>query len=200
MPVIQAQNAISDDLPVIHKRVLVAEDSPVTQDLLKLILSQRGHEVDIADDGEQALAALRKHPYDVALIDFRLPKLDGLQVAQQYRAGKSGNTQARLIAITADVEGLLTHKENCENFDQIIPKPLDIYEICNVIEQAAAIGPARAQPASGDVARPAPAAPRVVRGNGASSNAAEPGWASGLELLRWPDVTPTPAIWPSTPF
>lgn len=187
MPVIQAQNAISDDLPVIHKRVLVAEDSPVTQDLLKLILSQRGHEVDIADDGEQALAALRKHPYDVALIDFRLPKLDGLQVAQQYRAGKSGNTQARLIAITADVEGLLTHKENCENFDQIIPKPLDIYEICNVIEQAAAIGPAPTQPASGDVARPAPSTPRVVRGNGASSNTAEPGWASGLELLRWPD-------------
>lgn len=186
---IQAQNHILDEPPPSCRRVLVAEDSPVTQDLLKLILTQRGHEVDIADDGEQALSALRKHPYDVALIDFHLPKLDGLQVAQQYRGDKNGGTQARLIAITADVEGLLSHKENCENFDQIIPKPLDIYEICNVIEHAAAIGAAEAEAGAGDSARPAqPAAKRLSPGNGAASaHTAEPGWAAGLELLRWPD-------------
>lgn len=108
------------------KRILVAEDSPVTQDLLKLILGQRGHLVDIAEDGEQALRALTRHPYDVALIDFRLPKLDGLQVAQRFRRERGGETGTRLIAITADVEGLLSHSENCENFDQIIPKPLDV--------------------------------------------------------------------------
>ena len=187
---IQAQSIIPDELPAPSRRVLVAEDSPVTQDLLKLILTQRGHKVDIADDGEQALTALRKHPYDVALIDFHLPKLDGLQVAQQYRAGKNGGTQAHLIAITADVEGLLSHKENCENFDQIIPKPLDTYEICNIIEQAAAIGPAEPTPGADGIVRPVlPAAKRMMRGNGAASErmAAEPGWVTGLELLRWPD-------------
>ena len=178
-----------DELPPIYRRVLVAEDSPVTQDLLKLILTQRGHEVDIADDGEQALSALRKHAYDVALIDFRLPKLDGLQVAQQYRGEKNGDAQARLIAITADVEGLLSHKENCENFDQIIPKPLDIYEICNVIEKAAARGPGRKR-------QPNPARPRRRPGGAQTVSPAtarhraqvpEPGWATGLELLRWPE-------------
>lgn len=185
---IQAQTTISDELPVKHRRVLVAEDSPVTQDLLKLILTQRGHEVDIADDGEQALTALRKHPYDIALIDFRLPKLDGLQVAQQYRAGRNGGTQARLIAITADVEGLLSHKENCENFDQIIPKPLDIYEICNVIEQVAAIGSAEPGPGADGIVRPAKAGvKRTTPGNGAASERTEPAWATGLELLRWPE-------------
>ena len=53
-------------------------------------------------------------------------------------ARKTANRRPALIAITADVEGLLAHKENCENFDQIIPKPLDIYEICNVIEKCGA--------------------------------------------------------------
>jgi CheY-like chemotaxis protein len=187
--VIQAQNTVSDELPLRYRRVLVAEDSPVTQDLLKLILTQRGHEVDIADDGEQALSALRKHPYDVALIDFRLPKLDGLQVAQQYRADKNGSVQARLIAITADVEGLLSHKENCENFDQIIPKPLDIYEICNVIEQVAAIEPSEPDAGAKDATRSAQTGgKRMALGNGAASaRTAEPAWATGLELLRWPD-------------
>jgi CheY-like chemotaxis protein len=186
--VIQAQNIALDETPTSYKRVLVAEDSPVTQDLLKLILTQRGHVVDIADDGEQALAALQMHAYDVALIDFRLPKLDGLQVAQKYRGEKSGAPQARLIAITADVEGLLSHKENCEHFDQIIPKPLDIHEICNVIEQAGAVEPAGSPAGADDVMQSARSGgKRRSVGNDAAAHTAEPGWANGLELLRWPD-------------
>ena len=184
----QAQTTVIDEPTPSYRRVLVAEDSPVTQDLLKLILTQRGHDVDIADDGEQALSALRKHAYDVALIDFRLPKLDGLQVAQQYRGDKNGGPQARLIAITADVEGLLAHKENCENFDQIIPKPLDIYEICNVIEKVAGVVPAEAAAEPGAAAPQAKAGGRRVGANGAASpQVPEPGWATGLELLRWPE-------------
>lgn len=175
---------------MLPKRVLVAEDSPVTQDLLKLILTQRGHSVDIADDGEQALNALERSPYDVALIDFRLPKMDGLQVAQKYRGQKNGDPRATLIAITADVEGLLSHKENCENFDQIIPKPLDIYEVCNVIERtsagqsAAADMPAAADPDGFSPAQPqAQAAPAA---SPAASRRSEPSWTLGLELMRWP--------------
>jgi CheY-like chemotaxis protein len=153
---------------------------------LKLILGQRGHLVDIAEDGEQALSALTRHPYDVALIDFRLPKLDGLQVAQRFRRERGGETGTRLIAITADVEGLLSHSENCENFDQIIPKPLDVYEVCNVIERAAmrdgdeemasAPEPAAGEPAARQTVVAAPMARRI-----------EPTWALGLELLRWPE-------------
>lgn len=184
---IQAQTEDLVETAPIQKRVLVAEDSPVTQDLLKLILTQRGHLVDIAQDGEEALIALRRHQYDVALIDFRLPKLDGLQVAQQYRSDKPGVQQARLIAITADVEGLLSHAENCENFDQIIPKPLDVYEVCDVIERAAALE------APQGAAKPgAPASAEMYTldaraGTPRRSRAAEPSWALGLELLRWPD-------------
>jgi CheY-like chemotaxis protein len=192
---ITAQNEALADLPISTKRVLVAEDSPVTQDLLKLILMQRGHKVDIAHDGEQALAALDRTPYDVALIDFRLPKLDGLSVAQQYRSHKNGDSRARLIAITADVEGLLAHKENCENFDQIIPKPLDIYEVCKVIETSTAPGDGNGRLAgdveglggietglTGVAARPVGAFQGARR--------PEPPWATGLELLRWPDDIP----------
>jgi CheY-like chemotaxis protein len=191
--VIEAQIENPSRMPALHKRVLVAEDSPVTQDLLKLILSQRGHEVDIADDGEQALIALQRSPYDVALIDFRLPKMDGLQVAQKYRSDKNGGSRARLIAITADVEGLLAHKENCENFDQIIPKPLDIYEVCNVIERSASEGltsssmeeQAWNEP-SGNGAAPAAVQPAAVQPAPVQPRPQEPSWALGLELMRWP--------------
>ena len=188
---LEAQQTDMTEAPVVPKRVLVAEDSPVTQDLLKLILSQRGHSVDLAEDGEQALSALQRHSYDVALIDFRLPKLDGLQVAQKYRSEQNGDMRSHLIAITADVEGLLSHKENCENFDQIIPKPLDVYEVCNVIEQT---GPSKpGDPENGDDASQEEAdasreRPELRRSEVRSlPSKSEPSWALGLELLRWPE-------------
>ena len=121
-------------VPTLGRRVLVAEDSPTTHEILKLLLSQRGHHVDIATDGEQALAALRNNVYDIALLDFHLPKMDGLQVANAIRQDRSGRAVPRLVAITADVEGLLSHPDGCDNVDQVLPKPLDIYQIARVVE------------------------------------------------------------------
>ena len=184
---IEAKDDGAGHAALIPKRVLIAEDSPVTQDLLKLILAQRGHVVDIAQDGEQALGALKRHHYDVALIDFHLPKLDGLQVARSYREDMNGDAKARLIAITADVEGLLSHGENCENFDQIISKPLDVFEVCTVIEHAGEPGKAGAGDANPDAAA-TDARPARTSGMGRpAARRPDPAWAPGLELLRWPE-------------
>ena len=89
------------ELPV-ARRILVAEDSPTTHEILKMLLSQRGHHVDIATDGEQALEALRQNSYDVALLDFHLPRMDGLQVAKIFRREAGDRKIPKLIAITLD--------------------------------------------------------------------------------------------------
>ncbi len=116
-------------------RILVAEDSPVTQDLLKLLLEQRGHIVDLAPDGEKALAALEAQRYDVVLMDFQLPKMDGLEVATRYRKNVPQNSGPRLVAITSDIKGLLSHAGSCENFDEVISKPFDLKDILEVVER-----------------------------------------------------------------
>ena len=123
--------------PLTGRRVLVAEDSPTTHEILKLLLTKRGHHVDIATDGEQALEALRHNRYDVALLDFHLPKMDGLRVATTAKSELHGRDLPRLIAITADLPGLLAHTGDCENFDLVIPKPLDIYRIGQLLEEQA---------------------------------------------------------------
>jgi CheY-like chemotaxis protein len=131
--------------PTVARRILVAEDSPTTHEILKLLLSQRGHEVDIATDGEQALEALRGNRYDVALLDFHLPKMDGLQVATTIRHEAGDRPVPKLIAITLDTEGLLAHPEGCHNFDHVLPKPLDIYEVASVVEEQADIADIEAE-------------------------------------------------------
>jgi len=116
-------------------RILVAEDSPVTQDLLKLLLEQRGHTVDLASDGEKALAALEAQRHDVVLINFQLPKMDGLEVAKEYRKSVPKNSGSRLVAITSDIKALLSHAESCEHLDEVISKPFDLKDILKIIER-----------------------------------------------------------------
>lgn len=166
-------------------KVLVAEDSSITSDLLKLLLSQHGHQVDIVTDGLQALAVLRAHPYDVALLDFHLPQMDGAQVASLIRKETNGHKLPRLIAITGDTKGLLSHVENCENFDHILPKPLDIYQVSKLVEGQAAIGARQTSPS-----------PIALERNAAELKRArdKPSFFDrlGYEFLSWPgDLTAT---------
>ena len=66
--------------------ILVAADGQATKDLLKLLLTQRGHRVDLVDDGGRALKALLDRRYDIALVDFILPTMDGLRVVAEFKS------------------------------------------------------------------------------------------------------------------
>lgn len=117
-------------------RVLVAENSPVIQDVLKLVLGRRGHQVDCFTDGQEAVEALRKNRYDIALLDYHLPGMSGAEIAAAIVAEAEADAWDRpmLVAITADAEAVLA-SPGLENFDQIIPKPLDIFKLGNLVEQ-----------------------------------------------------------------
>lgn len=115
--------------------ILVAEDSIITQDLLKLLLTQRGHSVDTVEDGAQALNALQERHYDIALMDFHLPTMDGLQVVSAYKKQANGAAaQTHFIGITADVAGFMARPDSWETFDLVIAKPIDIANLCSAVE------------------------------------------------------------------
>lgn len=199
--------------PGVSRRVLVAEDSGVTQDLLRLLLSERGYAVDTASDGASALDWLRRRAYDIVLMDFHMPKMDGLEVAAAYRAETEG-PQPRFIAITGDTKGMLAHAGNCETFDRIVPKPFDVDDICRIIETVEAQSVVAARAPAG---RPVPPEPQPKRarttpaGEGNVKAAAKPAQTArpaatgngqgashgtartsaifdglGYKLLRWP--------------
>jgi CheY-like chemotaxis protein len=180
MPAVAAQNLPTAPRASAGRKVLVAEDSPITHELLKLLLKQRGHQVDIATDGRQALEALRTHDYDVALLDFHLPLMDGLQVAAALKKTADGRKLPRLIAITADVEGLLAHKGGCEHFDHIIPKPLDIYQVGKLVEEQADIAEQQAAQT-----RAAPASPQPIE----AAVSRPPSFFEelGYQFIAWPE-------------
>ena len=67
-------------------RILLAEDDAASRQLIIAALGKHGWWVDAVEDGTEALAALRRRPYDLVLLDWRMPNLDGLQTARAIRA------------------------------------------------------------------------------------------------------------------
>lgn len=67
-------------------RLLVAEDNPPHQMILRTVLERAGYRVDLCDDGQAALERLQTTTYDAILLDTQMPRLDGLDTLRRYRA------------------------------------------------------------------------------------------------------------------
>jgi CheY-like chemotaxis protein len=80
-------------------RALVVEDDAVTRALLGQLLDDRGCDVDMATDGQQALNLLEQHEYDVVLLDIVLPRISGTVVMEQLLRRKP-DMLARIIVVT----------------------------------------------------------------------------------------------------
>lgn len=106
--------------------VLVVEDNPRCRLLLKTLLHRDGFAVTVAADGEAALAALAAGPFDLVLLDVRLPKLDGFEVARRARAARH---TMPIIAITACA--LPRDREAClaAGMNWYVSKPFGVEEL-----------------------------------------------------------------------
>jgi PAS domain S-box-containing protein len=116
-------------------RVLLAEDTRANQKLVVRILEKRGHIVDIAQDGCQALRLLQEKPFDVVLMDVQMPVMDGFEATAAIRAlPKPGCATLPIIAMTAcamkgDLERCLT-----AGMDAYLAKPIDSRELIEAVE------------------------------------------------------------------
>ena len=111
-------------LPTAPRRVLVADDNVYVARTLKLVLELWGFEVTVVHDGAAALLAVRDVGPAAALLDIRLPKLGGLDVARAIRA-EPGSTVPRLIAMTGSHEERDRSSSLAAGFDHHLVKPLD---------------------------------------------------------------------------
>jgi CheY-like chemotaxis protein len=122
-------------------RLLIVEDDNIQLELLKEIFEQRGFLADTASDGLAAISKLNSGQYDAALIDYRIPKMDGLASARVMHELLDDQTRPKLIAITADAEALRGEGTSSEVFNAIVPKPLNLASVVQTVEhQIAANG------------------------------------------------------------
>jgi signal transduction histidine kinase len=70
-------------------QILVVDDNQTNRLTLSLSLKSQGYKVDLAESGQQALAMLRQHPFDLLLLDIMMPDLDGYQVLAQIKQDRT---------------------------------------------------------------------------------------------------------------
>jgi two-component system sensor histidine kinase/response regulator len=117
-------------------RILLAEDNRVNQVLAVRLLEKRGHEVEVAGNGEEALEALDRQEFDLVLMDVQMPEMDGLQatVAIRKREMRSGR-HIPIIAMTA--HAMAGDKERCldAGMDDYITKPIRPEQLGDVLKR-----------------------------------------------------------------
>jgi signal transduction histidine kinase len=116
-----------------HLRVLLAEDNLVNQRVASKILENNGHTVELANNGSEALSAMREQDYDLVLMDIQMPELSGLEVTEKIRA--EGNT-CPIIAVTANA--FEEDRAACfaAGMNAYVSKPLRKGALDSAIEQA----------------------------------------------------------------
>jgi len=110
-------------------RILLAEDVVVNQKVALLILKQLGYEADVANNGLEVIAALRRQPYDVVLMDVQMPEMDGLTAARQIQASESLEVWPYIIALTANA--MQGDREQCleAGMQDYVSKPIRSEEL-----------------------------------------------------------------------
>ena len=116
-------------------RVLVAEDNPVNQKLIRILLERRGHLVRIAGDGVETLASLEREGCDLLLLDIQMPVLDGLETCRRIRA-RERETGGHLpvVAMTAHVLSGDRERFVAAGVDGYLSKPIHAAELDAAIE------------------------------------------------------------------
>jgi CheY-like chemotaxis protein len=113
-------------------RILVADDNRDTAQSLQELLMLSGHQVQLAYDGEEALAAFKRDEPDVALLDIGMPRLSGLDVARAIRLLPAGQ-RAIMIAITGRGHARDRREALEAGFDHHATKPVDPAHIQDLI-------------------------------------------------------------------
>ena len=118
--------------------VLLVEDTPANQKLVQRILQKRGHRVDLADNGAEAVELVQRNGYDAVLMDIQMPVMDGLCATRRIRELNSApNTKVPIIAMTA--YATKSDEDRCMDagMDAFLAKPVTSQTLVEVVERMA---------------------------------------------------------------
>ncbi|MBS0849789.1 response regulator [Citrobacter sp. JGM124] len=121
-------------LPRFKLRILIAEDNPLNQITLREQLKQLECEVDVADNGEEALALWDISPYDIILTDVNMPYLNGYELSRKLRS--EGVTQP-IIGVTANA--MRDEEQRCfeAGMNAWLVKPIKLRKLAELLSQHA---------------------------------------------------------------
>jgi CheY-like chemotaxis protein/nitrogen-specific signal transduction histidine kinase len=114
-------------------RILVAEDNPVNQQVVLLMLKKSGLQADLASNGKEAVQAIEKRHYDLIFMDIQMPEMDGLEATRIIRMIES-EQNTPIVALTAHTRQ--EDRDSCfdAGMNDFLPKPLNRQEVERILQ------------------------------------------------------------------
>ncbi len=138
----------------VPRRVLLAEDNAINQRVAVGLLTRRGHTVDVAGNGVEALAAIIATRYDVVLMDIQMPEMGGVEATALIREREAATgSHLRIIAMTAHAMKGDREAYMALGMDGYVAKPVSQATLCAAVEATAAGDDTRAAAPAGAPAR-----------------------------------------------
>ena len=133
----KSEEAAKDALDFGTMRLLLAEDNKVNQEIMAMLLTGHGFEVDIVDDGAQAVQAIASAEpgsYDAVLMDIQMPNMDGYEATQRIRSmSDAKRARVPIVAVTANAFGDDVRAAHAVGMDAHIAKPIDPQKLMDTL-------------------------------------------------------------------
>ncbi len=127
------QSAAAPSLPPL--KILLAEDNIINQKVAVALLTRLGHQVSVAQDGQEALRAVETGSFDAILMDVQMPNMDGLAATRAIRNLPDGKGHLPIIAMTAGSGDDDAVRCLAAGMDGHVGKPFDTGKIFALLEQ-----------------------------------------------------------------
>ena len=115
-------------------RILAADDNGINQKVLTKILQRAGHDVLVVSNGQEALAALAEHRFDLVIMDVNMPVLNGIEAARACRLTPVGHHRIPIIALTADASPQTGERCIEAGMDVCVVKPVEPASLVTIID------------------------------------------------------------------
>ncbi|NJL86756.1 MAG: response regulator [Leptolyngbyaceae cyanobacterium SM1_1_3] len=121
-------------------RILLAEDNKVNQKVALRMLERIGYSADLAANGHDAVRAVSEQPYDVVLMDMRMPELDGLEATRRIRHQHSAD-RPWIVAMTANA--MEEDRREClaAGMNDYLSKPIRVQALAQALERCPYLPP-----------------------------------------------------------
>ena len=115
--------------------ILVVDDDADTCRNMTDLFGDHGYRIDAAEGGDSALEQAQRQPYDVGLLDLRMPGMDGLTLCRRLK-----NMQPRMVnlIVTGYPGDGLNEEAQAAGASQVLHKPVDVGKLLALVEQAVA--------------------------------------------------------------
>lgn len=118
------------------KKVLIAEDSSVIQNLTRRILQIQNYQIFSAKNGKRVLEMLDKEDFDIILMDINMPQMDGMECAQKIRAlGDDNKAQIPIVAITGNAQNYSMEDFKNAGINDYLQKPLNFDNLVDTVKR-----------------------------------------------------------------